>query len=106
MKNVLPLLFLALPGLAPASEICETFKPELKERREDSRFTKGNSKKAIDALKSIIENDTGLDPWYFLIVIEGYLLKREAEKETAERNKDIAYVQYCEFITRRGVHRE
>ncbi len=104
MKILLFSLFAAVATNAYTQELCANWKPEIKERRNESIYTKENYLKALKGLVLYTKND-GIDPWPGFKIIEGYLLKVSAHTESGEYNK-ITLKNYCNFIIEQGVHRD
>ena len=104
MKNTIIILFALFSIPAFSGTLCSEWKPEIKERRDEAKFTKENYLKALKGLRFYLDN-SGVDPWQHMVMLEGFLLKKAALEELANNKKDIGYSQYCNFIVQQGVHR-
>jgi len=105
MKLLLVILALISP-LAFGQDLCANYKPERHERYRESMFTKESALVATQYLESYVQARDGGDPWHAFTVIQGYMLRRDALAATASGSNSWELEQYCEFVTRQGVHRE
>jgi len=106
IKPLSALLLMASSTICFAEPLCRDFKPELKERHDEERFTEEGAIRAARYLESYSRAKDGLDPWGAFPQIEGWILKRAALEEAKVGGDDIAYTQFCMFITKPGVHRD
>jgi hypothetical protein len=104
MKLITLIVFFGVSNLAFANDLCNGFKPELSERRDESQFNLENYRKALDGLKKYYP-ESGIDPWPYMVVLEGYLLRQQALDELASSKSGPAVKAFCEFIVQQGVHR-
>lgn len=106
MKSIIILVLLSVvySVSAKADDLCKNWKPELKERRDESRFTKESYLAALKALKKYAQSPN-VDPWQFIVVLNGYLLKEQALYEIKINKDGPGMRAFCEFVVQQGVHR-
>ena len=107
MKYIFLLLYL-FSSAVYAQGMCTNFKPEVKIRDHENKFTQEKALKALKFLEAYVkgnEQHRKTDPWWTFRQIEGYMLRREAIESGADP-ESIEYFHFCHFITKQGIHRE
>lgn len=99
-KIIFVLLLLSSSNSVLADNLCEKWKPEIKERRDENSFNKENYLKALKALEFYATNQS-VDPWQSVVIVNGFLLKHDAKNNT----HSLSLKRFCEFIVMQDVHR-
>ncbi len=104
MKFIITIALTVFSSFSFSQEMCSDYGAKSSERRDESRFNAENYKKALSGLEAYTTS-SGIDPWPYLVVLEGYLLREQALEERSNSTVGPAINDFCEFITKQGVYR-
>ena len=102
---MLMLIGLIAAGSGHANVLCSDWRPEVTDRLDETTLTQDSYLNALRGLE-MAASDDGIDPWPFLVIVEGFLLKKSALTENDPDMQKLALKNYCEFVVVEGRHQD